>query len=69
MLYHVSVEFNKDVLEVNGNQITIGVKSKPVDGKANNEIIRKLAKQFDTSSANIVIRSGRHSRQKIVEIT
>ncbi len=62
------VEFNKDSIEVKGNEITIGVKSKPVDGKANKEIIKKLAKHFGVSSANIAIRSGHKSRDKIVEI-
>lgn len=68
MLYQVHVEFNKDSLEVINNEITIGVKSKPVDGQANKEIIKKLAKHFGVSSANIVIRSGHKSRDKIVEI-
>jgi len=68
LLYQVHVEFNKDSIEVNGNEITIGVKSKPVDGQANKEIIKKLAKHFGASSADIVIRSGHRSRDKIVEI-
>ena len=62
------VEFNKESIEVNGNEITIGVRSKPVDGKANKEIIKKLAKHFGVSSANIAIRSGHKSRDKIIEI-
>ncbi len=62
------VEFNRDSIEVNGNEITIGVKSKPVDGQANKEIIKKLAKHFGASSANITIKSGHKSRDKIVEI-
>lgn len=68
MLYQVHVEFNRDSIEVNGNEITIGVRSKPVDGQANKEIIKKLAKHFGVSSANIAIRSGHRSRDKIVEI-
>lgn len=62
------VEFNKDSIEVIGNEITIGVRSKPVDGQANKEIIKKLARHFGISSANIVIRSGHRSRDKIIEI-
>jgi len=54
---------------VNGNEITIGVKSKPIDGQANKEIIKKLARHFGVSSANIAIRSGHKSRDKIVEIS
>lgn len=68
MLYQVRVEFNKDSIEVDGNEITIGVKSKPVDGQANKEIIKKLAKHFGVASANVAIRSGHRSRDKIIEI-
>jgi len=64
----VRVEFNGDSVQVNGNEITIGVKSKPVAGQANKEIIKKLAKHFGVSSADIAIRSGHKSRDKIVEI-
>lgn len=62
------VEFNSDSITVEGNEITIGVKSKPVDGQANKEVIKKLAKHFGTSSGNIAIRKGHKSRDKIIEI-
>lgn len=62
------VEFNKDSVEVSGSEITIGIKSKPVDGQANKEIVKKLAKHFGVSSANVAIRSGHRSRDKVVEI-
>ena len=68
MLYTVLVEFHKDFVLVDGSQITVGVKSKPVDGAANREVIKKLAKYFGVSSANIVIKSGHKSREKIIEI-
>jgi hypothetical protein len=68
-LYHVHVEFNKDFVEVDGNQITIGVRSRPVGGAANKEIIKKLAKHFGTSSASVVIKSGHKSKEKIIEIS
>ena len=68
MLYTILVEFHKDFVSVNGTQITIGVKAKPVDGAANKEVIKKLAKHFGVSSANVSIKSGHRSRTKIVEI-
>ena len=68
MLYQVHVEFKGDSIEVDGSEITICVKSKPVDGQANKEIIKKLAKHFGVPSANVSIRSGHRSRDKIVEI-
>ena len=68
MLYQVRVEFNKDFVDVNNNAITVGIKSKPIDGEANKEIIKKLSKHFGVSSANVRIRSGHKSKDKIVEI-
>jgi hypothetical protein len=69
LLYHVSVEFNKDFVSVDSNQITIGIKAKPIGGAANKEIIKKLAKHFGVSSASVVIKSGHRSKEKIIEIS
>ncbi len=68
MIYKVHVEFSKEFLEIQENQIYIGIKSKPVKGEANKEIIKKLAKHFGVSTALVHIKSGHKSRQKIVEI-
>ena len=67
-LYEVSVEFQKDFLKVEGNQITIGVKSKPIKGQANKEIIKKLSKYFEISSSCITIKKGQKTQKKIVEV-
>ena len=67
-LYEVFVEFQKDFVRVEGNQVTIGVKSKPIKGEANKEIIKKLAKHFGVSSSSVTIRSGQKTKKKIVEI-
>ena len=67
-LYEVFVEFQKDFVKVEGNQVTIGVKSKPIKGEANKEIIKKLAKHFGVSSSSVTIRSGKKTKKKIVEI-
>ena len=68
MLYKLQVEFHKDFVEVNDNKITIGIKSKPIKGEANKEIIKKLAKHFKVSPIFIQIKSGQKTRQKIIEI-
>ncbi len=68
MIYKVRVEFSKEFLEIQENQICIGIKSKPVKGEANKEIIKKIAKHFGVSTARVHIKSGHKSRQKIVEI-
>jgi hypothetical protein len=67
-LYEVFVEFHKDFVKVDGNQVTIGVKSKPIKGETNKEIIKKLAKHFGVSSKSVTIRSGQKTKKKIVEI-
>jgi len=68
VLYEVTVEFNKEILIIKENQITIGVKTKPIKGEANKEIIKKLAKHFKISTSMIQIKSGHKSRQKIIQI-
>lgn len=68
MLYEVNVEFNKEFLNIKENQITIGIKSKPIKGEANKEIIKKLAKHFRISSSLVQIKSGHKSNQKIIQI-
>ena len=69
MIYKVSVNFSKEFLEINENQINIGIKSKPIKGQANKEIIKKLAKHFGISSSQIQIKTGHKSQEKIIEIS
>jgi uncharacterized protein (TIGR00251 family) len=69
LIYKVSVNFSKEFLEINDNQINIGIKSKPIKGQANKEIIKKLAKHFGVSSAQIQIKTGHISQEKIIEIS
>lgn len=70
MNYEVSVKFNKDFVDVDddGKKITIGIRAKPVKGKANEEIIRKLSKYFGVPSSNVRIVAGLRSKRKIVDI-
>ena len=68
MIYKVTVEFSKEFLEIKENQINIGIKSKPLKGEANKEIIKKIAKHFGVSTALVQIKSGHKSREKIIEI-
>ena len=68
MRYRVEVKFHGDFIEVLEDRIIVGVKSKPIGGKANRELIRKLAKHFGVSTSQVKIVSGLRSRDKIVEI-
>ncbi len=53
---------------VYGDQITISLKSKPERGKANRELIQKLADYFEIDKNRIQIISGIISNKKLVNI-
>ncbi len=46
----------------------VSLKSPPVDGKANRELIEVLAKHFGVAKSRVSIRSGLSSRVKVVAI-
>ena len=68
MRYEVEVKFRKDFIEVKGNKVLVGLTSKPEKGKANRELLTKLAKHFKIPQSQIRILSGLKSKRKIVEI-
>lgn len=47
---------------------TVHLKSPPVDGKANEELIKLLAEKFELPKSAIAIKSGLSSRNKLVEV-
>ena len=55
------------IQEANGS-LTVHLKSSPVDGKANAELIQVLSKAFEVPKSAITIKLGLTSRQKLVEI-
>jgi hypothetical protein len=67
-MYDVKVEFQKDFIKVEGNRIIVGLTSKPKKGKANAELIKKIATYFNISSYQVKIVSGFKFRRKIVQI-
>ncbi|MEM3404242.1 MAG: DUF167 domain-containing protein [Nitrososphaeria archaeon] len=67
-LYEVEVYFHKDFIKVDGDKIQVWLTSKPKDGKANFELIKKIARHFNLSSSNVRILSGLKSRRKVVEV-
>ena len=69
MIYKVQVKFSKDFLKINDDQINIGIKSNPIKGEANKEIIKKIANHFSISTGTIQIKSGHKSKEKIIEIS
>jgi uncharacterized protein (TIGR00251 family) len=53
---------------VSGDEISISIKSLPERGRANRELVKKLAAHFGVSKDRVRIISGLTSRKKIVEI-
>jgi uncharacterized protein len=45
------------------------VAAPPVDGKANEELLRLIAEHFDVRKAQVSIKSGASGRLKLVQIT
>ena len=68
MKYDVEVIFHKDFIQVERDKILVGLTSKPEKGKANTELIKKLAKHFNVPSSHVSIISGLKGRRKVVEI-
>jgi uncharacterized protein (TIGR00251 family) len=48
--------------------LTVRLKSPPVDGKANEELVKLLAEKFHVPKSYIKIKSGFSSRHKVIEI-
>ena len=69
MQYSVSVRFSSDgQIKVSGDEISISIKSPPERGKANRELVKKLAKYFGVGEDRVRIVSGLASRKKLVEV-
>lgn len=69
MLKQVKVKPNskyQSVKEEPDGSLTIHPKSPPIDGKANEELIKILAKKFDVPKLNIKIKLGLPQRRKVI---
>ncbi|MFB2835265.1 DUF167 domain-containing protein [Floridanema evergladense] len=58
----------QNIQEEADGSLIVHLKSPPVDGKANEELIKLLAEKFNVSKSQITIKSGLSSRTKLVEI-
>lgn len=56
------------IVERDGNSLKIKLRSAPDKGKANNELIRLLAKEFKVARSQIEIISGLTNRTKRIKI-
>ncbi len=56
------------VMLADDGSLIVWLKSPPIDGKANTELITILAQYFNVPKTAIAIKSGHSGRQKLVEI-
>ncbi|MDZ7957601.1 MAG: DUF167 domain-containing protein [Aulosira sp. DedQUE10] len=71
MLKKVKVKPNskqQKIEEQTDGSLSVHLKSPPVDGKANEELIKLLAEKFNIPKSHIRIKLGATSRAKLVEI-
>ncbi|MGL5032662.1 MAG: DUF167 domain-containing protein [Microcystaceae cyanobacterium] len=48
--------------------LRVSLKSSPLEGKANQELIAILAKKFGVNKSQVVIKLGQTSKSKVIEI-
>jgi len=71
MKINIKVHLNSKAEKIekdNQNVWQIYTKQKPIDGKANKEIIKMLGKYFKVKLNQVFIISGMKSRNKVIEI-
>lgn len=73
--YHVTVKFGSDgkvvvVEQAEGGpgELAVSVRSPPERGRANRELVKRLAGHFGVPESSVRIVSGLASRKKIVEV-
>jgi len=54
--------------ELEDGNLIIRLKSPPINGKANQELIKLLAQKYQVSKSQITIKSGLSSKNKLIEI-
>lgn len=57
-----------DIENTDSGSLVVRLKSAPVDGKANEELIQLLSKHFHVPQKSIVIKQGSTGKKKLIEI-
>jgi uncharacterized protein (TIGR00251 family) len=53
-----------EIAGITGNRLRIRIKSPPVDGKANDALIKFFAQQFNVTTAKVELIRGQNKRDK-----
>jgi hypothetical protein len=56
------------VVQIDPTTYAVSVKEPPVDGRANEAIIKSIAKYFSISPSEIILVSGHTSKIKVVDV-
>jgi uncharacterized protein len=59
---------DSELVQVNDGSWIARIKAPPIDGRANDELIRLVAAHFGVRRADVAIRSGASSRSKSIDI-
>lgn len=57
-----------EILEIAENEYKIKVTAPPVDGEANEAVIKELAKYFKVAKSRVTIVGGKSAKIKIIDI-
>ena len=57
-----------EVVGLHGDAIKVRIAAPPVEGAANDELVRYLSRQLGVSKDTIVIKAGEGSRRKLIEV-
>ena len=66
---HVKTNSKNQKIVKNGDNLTIFLKSKPIQNKANIELLSLIKNKLNISSSQIKIITGSRSRDKTIKIT
>lgn len=71
MVYSIIVKPNSKkgpLVQADQDRLVVYLREKPIDGQANQALIKVLADYFQVPKTTIQIKSGARGRQKLVEI-
>ena len=68
MRYQVKVRLKSGFIEDRDGVLVVGIKALPKKGKANQELVKKLANYYEVDESKVKIISGLSSRNKVIEI-
>ena len=71
MKFKILVKTNKKenlVFKNSDGSLSVNVKSSPIEGKANKEIIKVLSDYFKKRKSEVIILNGEKSKLKLIEV-